>query len=516
MIFYYIDHSRDVDDDPLSPLSPALSVPNFVIKLHAILICESLSDVIAWMPHGRSWKILNQTEFDRQVLPTYFNQGNVSSFYRQANGWGFRRMLKGPDKGSFYNERFIRGLPFLAKKMKRIGGAKIVDDINISHEPILWKISEERPTPAGLARDSLDYIVLDSINKCIQKGGPKAKMPFVHNLETFTYAKKDATELAIGAGVATDLSTPHGGMIDDSSSTADRRATTLREALLQQHQGLLHGHQVYNDQLEQQSHMRQPLSQNQNQQVNNLLLKLMLNRNQAATTLDPQQHQAWPQHQFQTATPTANIAHIISNAGQFPNAHILTAPPPVAEPPLLQGNIGNASSIASLLGLQQAGNNASGPLTSTNENIDALRWLYLLQSNQGQGQHQTTLNPGTILNSVLQNVLQSQLQQPSMRPNVFQLYPHNQTTLRQTTYSPSNQQPYSIGNILANLASQPVQYNQQLQPYQLNQYSLPQQHQMTQPIPQQHHLMQQYDRQDQAGSASRSPPPGRRRGSEKE
>lgn len=58
--FYYIDHSRDVDDDPLSPLSPALSVPNFVIKLHAILICESLSDVIAWMPHGRSWKILNQ------------------------------------------------------------------------------------------------------------------------------------------------------------------------------------------------------------------------------------------------------------------------------------------------------------------------------------------------------------------------------------------------------------------------------------------------------------------------
>jgi hypothetical protein len=58
--FYYIDHSRDVDDDPLAPLSPAMSVPNFVIKLHAMLICESLSDVIAWMPHGRSWQILNQ------------------------------------------------------------------------------------------------------------------------------------------------------------------------------------------------------------------------------------------------------------------------------------------------------------------------------------------------------------------------------------------------------------------------------------------------------------------------
>jgi hypothetical protein len=243
--------------------------------------------------------------------------------------------------------------------------------------------------------------------------------------------------------------------------------------------------------------MQQPLSQDQNQQVNKLLLKLMLkDRNQAATTLDPQQHQAWPQHQFQTAIPTANIANIISNAGQFPNAHIPTAPSPVAEPPLLQGNIGNASSIASLLGLQQADNNASVPLASTNGNIDALRWLYLLQSNQGQGQQPATLNPGTVLNSVLQNVLQSQLQQPSMRPNVFQLYPHNQTTLSQTTYSPSNQQPYSIANVLANFASHPVQYNQQLQPYQLNQYSLPQQHQMTQPIPQEHHLLQQYDRQD--------------------
>lgn len=58
--FYYIDRSRDVDDDPLAPLSPALSIPNFVIKLHAILICDSLSNIISWMPHGRSWQILNQ------------------------------------------------------------------------------------------------------------------------------------------------------------------------------------------------------------------------------------------------------------------------------------------------------------------------------------------------------------------------------------------------------------------------------------------------------------------------
>ena len=62
--FYYIDHSRDADEDPLAPLSPALSVPNFVFKLHAILIRDSLSGIIEWMPHGRSWKSLNKVKHE--------------------------------------------------------------------------------------------------------------------------------------------------------------------------------------------------------------------------------------------------------------------------------------------------------------------------------------------------------------------------------------------------------------------------------------------------------------------
>lgn len=89
--FYYIDRSQDKDDDPLSPLSPPLCVPNFVIKLHAILIRKDLEDIIGWMPHGRSWKIVNPEEFEKQVLPHYFKQSSIASFHRQANGWGFRR-----------------------------------------------------------------------------------------------------------------------------------------------------------------------------------------------------------------------------------------------------------------------------------------------------------------------------------------------------------------------------------------------------------------------------------------
>jgi hypothetical protein len=427
-------------------------------------------------------------------------------------------LLKGPDKGSFYNERFIRGMPFLAKKMKRIGGAKIVEDINISHEPILWKISAEHPTPTGLSKDSMDYIVLNTINKCIEEGGPKSKMPFVHNMDTVTSVKKDAREVAMEACSQTDLSMPQGRMFnyftlnparsasataslsghDQVSSIQEGVNNTHMEALLQQHQRMLHGHHGYAGQLEQQSHMQQPLSQDQNQQVNSLLLNLMLKeRNQVATTLAPQQHQSWPQHQLQTAIPAADTVDTKSNDWRYPNAQIPTAP--VAEPPFRQGNIGNTPNIASLLGLQQIGNNVSAPPASANRNINnTLRWLYLMQANQFEGQQQATPNPGTVLNSVLQNILQSQLQQ-AMRPNMFQLYPHNQTTSSQNTYSPSNQQPYSVADALASITSQsqPVQYNQQPQPYQLEQCSLPQQLLMTQPSLQQHQQLHQHHHPDQ-------------------
>mmetsp|Transcript_5518 Transcript_5518/g.12038 ORF Transcript_5518/g.12038 Transcript_5518/m.12038 type:complete len:285 (-) Transcript_5518:2218-3072(-) len=69
--FYYIDHSQDVDEKPLTQLSPALSVPNFIIKLHSILVRDILSDVIQWMPHGRSWKIVNQVIILRSLRSLY-------------------------------------------------------------------------------------------------------------------------------------------------------------------------------------------------------------------------------------------------------------------------------------------------------------------------------------------------------------------------------------------------------------------------------------------------------------
>lgn len=56
-------------------------------KLAAMLCDPDLVSVITWMPHGRSWKILNRDLFSSFALPRYFGHSNHASFVRIVNAW---------------------------------------------------------------------------------------------------------------------------------------------------------------------------------------------------------------------------------------------------------------------------------------------------------------------------------------------------------------------------------------------------------------------------------------------
>ena len=167
--FYYKDYSTFPDPDPLIPLTSPGRVPNFPAKMHSILSRADLADVVAWMPHGRSWRVLKPREFELNVIPTYFEHAKFSSFIRQANGWGFRRITQGRDRNAYYHELFLRGLPHLCKMMKRPGVAE-KQTADAEHEPDLFKISEERPVPDKAEDDAI-------LLQCTLNGGPKARMP---------------------------------------------------------------------------------------------------------------------------------------------------------------------------------------------------------------------------------------------------------------------------------------------------------------------------------------------------
>ena len=168
--FYYRDFSQIQDDDPLTPLTPLARLPNFPAKMHAILSRPDLADVVTWLPHGRSWKVLKPREFEIRVIPAYFEHSKFSSFIRQANGWGFRRITRGQDRNSYYHESFLRGLPHLCKMMKRPGVSKKLT-LDAGHEPDFYTISGENPVPEKM--ENTDSIMLP--NSFV--GRPNARMP---------------------------------------------------------------------------------------------------------------------------------------------------------------------------------------------------------------------------------------------------------------------------------------------------------------------------------------------------
>mmetsp|Transcript_8154 Transcript_8154/g.11746 ORF Transcript_8154/g.11746 Transcript_8154/m.11746 type:complete len:859 (-) Transcript_8154:1336-3912(-) len=99
------------------------SQPSFPVKLHELLSeieADGYGFILSWLPHGRSFKIHKQQEFLDVILPQYFVMTKKSSFLRQLNLYGFNRFSAGPDKGSYYHELFLRGMPWLSKRMTRM------------------------------------------------------------------------------------------------------------------------------------------------------------------------------------------------------------------------------------------------------------------------------------------------------------------------------------------------------------------------------------------------------------
>mmetsp|Transcript_48902 Transcript_48902/g.57126 ORF Transcript_48902/g.57126 Transcript_48902/m.57126 type:complete len:133 (-) Transcript_48902:523-921(-) len=81
-----------------------IRVAKLTIKLDAMLSNPHLSEIITWMPHGKSWKVTNQNRFLQEVMPKYFEYSNYNSFNRLVNAWGFKRIKNGPDRNSYHHK----------------------------------------------------------------------------------------------------------------------------------------------------------------------------------------------------------------------------------------------------------------------------------------------------------------------------------------------------------------------------------------------------------------------------
>eukprot|EP00871_Galdieria_phlegrea_P005458 jgi/Galph1/5913/GphlegSOOS_G4559.1 len=132
---------------PLHDSEEAVLAP-FLYKLFELLSEGSNEAYIQWAPTEDGFEVHNPTEFAHQILPRYYKHSNFSSFVRQLNQYGFRKVNR--ERWLFRHPFFKKGRKDLLYKIVRRRSQQQAKMAN----PIASKIGKSRTTSRNKCSNS--------------------------------------------------------------------------------------------------------------------------------------------------------------------------------------------------------------------------------------------------------------------------------------------------------------------------------------------------------------------------
>jgi len=101
----------------------------FVRKTWDMLADKSLESIVCWTRNGNCFGILDTTAFSADVLPKFFKHGNLGSFIRQLNTYGFKKVTsRDSQEYEFSHKLFHRDHEELLPHIVRRTSSKVSDE----------------------------------------------------------------------------------------------------------------------------------------------------------------------------------------------------------------------------------------------------------------------------------------------------------------------------------------------------------------------------------------------------
>jgi hypothetical protein len=171
----YLRNQDDTDQQPVRRRHGGITRV-FPMKLHSMLqdLVKNImyAEIIRWNAKGTAFVILDPIKFTETLLPIYFRTNRWSSFQRQLNAYGFRRMdllaIHDKEFHTYYHEKFHRDHPdrlelIRRKNLLRIKGKSLNEKMIIS--PVSKQCClKERSSSTVYQNIGIQSFVISSVN----------------------------------------------------------------------------------------------------------------------------------------------------------------------------------------------------------------------------------------------------------------------------------------------------------------------------------------------------------------